>query len=474
MFVALFIIGAPKIVFYALGYSYKIGSEKGIVQTGLIYLSSTPPGATVYIGGRRYREPTPAIIRDLLPGNYPIRLVLKDHETWSKSVPIEAAKASVLGKILLNPKKPEWRKRVLDRFEDLIVVPDTRYLLLRKSDQLDAVQIYDWKQGKASSLFVGGAEKESQFSSVSVASGSPHVLFKVESKKKKRWIWIDLDKGEKSKITWGDEIPFQSDKLVWSEKDSRYLFTYYQGSVSRFDVEKKTLVPMGEPVQGFGVNEKKLLLLTNDNQFKKTDFFDKNSKVMIKNANLLKALASENDPFEVKRVASDIVFYLSGAGTLLMHQGKTLISEKDILGFHFDKKHRKAVLWRADAIGIIQFLKDEEGDVLRPSAKVEWILKGARQLRHVYWAHDGAYLIFQDQNKIFLLELETFGSPSVHELLETKSDSQIFYSDDSGELFYLDKKTGNLMSLEVIPKWKVLEVPFSILQEKEKEGKVAA
>lgn len=145
-----------------------------------------------------------------------------------------------------------------------------------------------------------------------------------------------------------------------------------------------------------------------------------------------------------------------------------------VLGFRYDKKNHKAVIWTQDSIGLAEMIKSKkEPGLVQKRVKLEWVFKQGQKISQVFWAHDGAYVLFQDRSKVFMLELETFGAPSVYELLETKNESHIFYSDESGELFYLDKKIGNLMSVEVIPKWKVLEIPFAILQEKEKEGKVA-
>jgi|GEM_PF-5559029 len=339
-FVAVFFIGAPKIVFYALGYSYRHGSESGLVKSGLVYLSTTPPGATVYVGGRRYRDATPAIIRDLLPGNYPIRLVLKDYEAWAQTVPVEPAKSSVLGKILLHPKKPDWSMRLSDQYEDIVLVPDTKYFLLKKKNQADAVQIYDWKEKKAK--------------------------------------------------------PFEDDPAK---------------------------------VQSF---------------------------------------------FKAKRSVDDTIFLLDENGKFSSGRGGEVIVKQSVLGFLYDKKNHKTVIWTKNAIGLVEKIKPKkELGVLQGSWSVQWVFKQGQRISQAFWAHDGACILFQDQSKVLMLELETFGAPATYELLETKYQSHIFYSDESGEVFYLDKKSGNLMSLEVIPKWKVLEIPFTLLQEKEKEAKVA-
>ena len=152
LFVAVFFVGAPKIVFYALGYSYRSGSDSGLVKTGLVYLSTTPPGATVYVGGRRYRDTTPAIIRDLIPGSYPIRVILKDHEIWSQNVPVEEAKSSVLGKILLHPKNPDWRVLLSGQYDDIEIAPETRYFLLRPSIWNEISELSDKTIGRVPKL----------------------------------------------------------------------------------------------------------------------------------------------------------------------------------------------------------------------------------------------------------------------------------------------------------------------------------
>ncbi len=340
LFVAVFFIGAPRIVFYALGYSYKPGSDNGLVKTGLIYLSTTPPGATVYVGGRRYHDTTPAIIRDLLPQTYPIKLMLKDYEIWAQDVPVEAAKASVLGKVLLHPKKPDWRVCLWDRYDDLVPVPDTKYLLLKKGNSPGGAQIFDWKEKKAK--------------------------------------------------------PASSENLK---------------------------------AQSF---------------------------------------------FKTKKIADDEIFAVNGKGQFFLIESGEILVNEGVLGFRYDKKNHKAVIWTQDSIGLAEMIKSKkEPGLVQKRVKLEWVFKQGQKISQVFWAHDGAYVLFQDRSKVFMLELETFGAPSVYELLETKNESHIFYSDESGELFYLDKKIGNLMSVEVIPKWKVLEIPFAILQEKEKEGKVA-
>ncbi len=474
LFLAIFLAGTPKIIFYALGYSYRGGTEKGLVQTGLVYLSTTPPGATVYVGGRRYREPTPAIIRDLLPGNYPVRLVLKDHEIWAKTIPVEAAKASVLGKILVQPKKPDWRIRVSGRFENLIPIPETNYILLKDSKKAGTIQIYDRRDEKTRPLFLENGGRDFQISEIYSVSGSERILIEADAQKTKKWAWIDLDKEDRPQTGWEEIFPFKPKNIVWSAKDPHYLFAFSDGYLGRFDTEKKSFVLFPEKIRGYGMDDRKLFLLTRENNFVSTDFLDKNRKPLLRDQKPLQGLAEQKGFFEIHHLADDSALFLGDKGQLIADQRSDPLVEKGVRGFHFDKKHRKVLIWTENAIGTISFAREKKEQNGGRPQKVEWLLTQAGSILKAFWAHDGSYIIFQDQSKVFLLELETFGAPALYELLETKGESPVFYTDDSGELFYLDKNTGNLMSLEVVPKWKVLEVPFSILKEKEREGKAAA
>ena len=109
LFVAVYLVSCPLILLQAFGYSLAPGMEEGIVKTGLVYLDTTPPGATVYVGRRRYTGTTPTILRGLRPGAYDLRLGLPGYQTWARTVSVEAEKSTVLDRILLLPV--EWRRR---------------------------------------------------------------------------------------------------------------------------------------------------------------------------------------------------------------------------------------------------------------------------------------------------------------------------------------------------------------------------
>ena len=149
IFVLIYCLTCPVTILYALGYILKPGAERGIVKAGLIYLSTSPPGATVYVENRRFSEKTPTLIRGLLPGNYRVTVFLKNYRLWTREVSIEAEKAATFDKILLLPNV--WTRETLlnEEFEDLIPVRSQRYLLLSKGDSPQDLLFYDLKEKEA-------------------------------------------------------------------------------------------------------------------------------------------------------------------------------------------------------------------------------------------------------------------------------------------------------------------------------------
>jgi hypothetical protein len=100
--VAIFIIGLPFILSFALGYRFDTRTFK-FTKAGLIDLKTQPAGANVYLDGRLLNDKTPATINELLPGNYDIRLELEEHYPWLGKVNVEEGKVSRLDKIILFP-----------------------------------------------------------------------------------------------------------------------------------------------------------------------------------------------------------------------------------------------------------------------------------------------------------------------------------------------------------------------------------
>lgn len=195
VFAAAYLIFCPLLVFYALGYSYRPGVEKRIVKTGLIHLSSVPTGAAIYLDNKRFPEKTPAMIRGLLPGDYTVRLHLKNHELWEDTVPVEVEKATAIDKVLLLRRNPRLEKLAQGPFRELIPMEGTHFFLVSTGSKAGDLLVVDWRAGARRPLLDrlewGPQEKDPLFSNSVLYSflGNGLIGFQPYADGKKALVW---------------------------------------------------------------------------------------------------------------------------------------------------------------------------------------------------------------------------------------------------------------------------------------------
>lgn len=101
--------------------------------TGVLYVTSTPAGAEIFIDGSDQGIPTPATISDLAPKKYSVKLKKAGYQEWSVTVNIEAGKTLYLSAAmttLVPEKKIPWWLLPLG----LAVGGGTVYITKRKED----------------------------------------------------------------------------------------------------------------------------------------------------------------------------------------------------------------------------------------------------------------------------------------------------------------------------------------------------
>ncbi len=113
--VLIFLIGLPFILSFSLGYKFNRHTFK-FTKAGLIVLKSQPQGASVYLNGRKLNIKTPAIITELLPGDYYLGLELDKHYPWAEEIKVEAGKVTRLEKIILFPLRSHIKQLNKDTF----------------------------------------------------------------------------------------------------------------------------------------------------------------------------------------------------------------------------------------------------------------------------------------------------------------------------------------------------------------------
>jgi hypothetical protein len=140
------LMAAVILVYYAYGYSY--GKNGQVIRNGLMFVSSEPHPATVYLDGKLYRDTTNT--RIILPeGQYSMRLARTGYRDWNRDVTIDGGKVVHYDYPLLIPT--ELHSEKVKDFTEVptlsVQSPDKRWLLVGQKD-IDRFELVDFKDPK--------------------------------------------------------------------------------------------------------------------------------------------------------------------------------------------------------------------------------------------------------------------------------------------------------------------------------------
>lgn len=295
IFCLIYLVLTPLIIARMLGFVSNPLTHR-FVKTGLVYVSTNPPQATVFIDGRMIHEKTPTVIRDLPPGEHFIRLELNGYKNWKKNIPIIARKATVLANTLLIPE--EWPiKEISDKpYQNLI--PASAGILVAINPVLKDIDIFHPAQG--ANLIAGtplglgenfdarhNFERAPLFSSHSIyadgklvrifnADKSPFILLEAAIKDKHKFLWCSLREKPCLIEDITDLFAQTPQSVAWNSSDDKNIFAFYPSSICRINIKTKTIypqqatllpegitpnLPSGGAYQSFLINDKNDLLI---------------------------------------------------------------------------------------------------------------------------------------------------------------------------------------------------------------------
>ncbi len=467
---AVYVILCPLTILYALGYFYKPGLELGIIRTGLIYLSTAPPGASVYFGNKRFRRKTPAVIPHLPPGDYAVKVLLKNHKPWARTIPVEAEKATVMERILLLPE--QWKIEPLSResFDRLLPLPGSRFFLLQRGPRAADLFVYDWKEESYGPLL----PRRSIFRDAAILSyfsmpESPTLLLKVNFRGSEKYLWIDFRRKKRRIEDLTVLFPETPHHIEWDGQAKHLIFSSQNGIVSRLDLISKSLDRFfAEAIRGYGLSHGQIYLLKKEPLFLRMDLNGENREPLLKDPALIQSLFGEK-PFRIEVLSKDLIVFLGEEGELLANRLPYRFVEGGVKGLEFQPEEERLLFWTGHEIGVLDFSEAEEDEeIFERGPRRVWVFREGKKIEQAFWVYEGSHVLFRDENEVFLLELETYEKPHVHSLLEVKKGSSVFYSEAAGKLYYLENAAARLASLELLPRREILPLTFPQLREERK------
>ena len=461
LFATAYLVSCPLMVLYALGYSFQPG-RRDFVQTGLIDLTTTPPGASVYLGNRRYTRTTPTMLRDLLPGTYAVKLTLKGYRPWGQTVVVEPEKATAFERILLLPQ--QWTRQLLwpSRIQAMIPLPSDRWIILRAGPRLGDVFIYEWNERHAWVL----APSDAVLGRAVVRNVQPDAegnacLIDIDGEDGPRTLWLDLQ-GRTPRVEnitdWVRECPRP---VVWDALDRRHLLLLQRDGIARIDVMEKTgaLLRVGG-VHRFRAFRKALYVAREDGALDRMDLDGKNSERVFDGSLLTRFTGALRGVARVAPSGSDVVLVVTEQGALLANHPPYQLVEDGVVGLEWSSSRKQVLVWQHEALGVVDVsrARGAEGGVAE-ELRVRWLYPNGHQVQQALWAFGDSHVLIRDEDRVLLLDL-TVPVPHAEPIVRVSPRSGIGYSEDTGLLVYMEPLMGTLCALELVPRRERLAFPF--------------
>jgi hypothetical protein len=455
LLLAYFIL-TPYILFYGLGYSVD-PAEGEIYKTGLVSVMTEPKGATVFLEDKKYSGKTPAALRGLLPGQYNVRVAMKGHEPWQKTIEIIAEKATRLEPVVLLAKKPDEEKVVEGAFADILPKgSDFKIFALREKTFRDLLKIDLFFRNMTPLIEIRRTAAPVKITGDKIENESTAVLFKTEKEGKKGWVLYDLER-EKMAADLTDFIPDKADLITWEPKNPDFVYVLKNGELTVMDVEESKFQSIGAgDILGIGAQRRKLYFLKKDRTLWQANARGENPILFTAKDGLEekvfppgKAAYYQIELLKREFFQRELFLFLGDNGELMSNWPPYRLVEKDVKGFVHSLKGdtEKILYWTDREIGVFDFaLKNEEEEALPPRTL---LYRSGDKIRQAFFAFENTHVVFSDNHEMFLLEAGETAPYLLRSLGAIAKDTRIFYHDRQRSLFYLHPETRTLQRRKI-------------------------
>lgn len=420
LFVGIFLVAAPLIIFYTMGYRYNL--EKGRVQkTGVMKITTVPRGADIYLNGIRYEtSQTPAKIEYLLPGDYEIRLAKDGYHEWQKKLAVTENGTTFAEKIMLF-KDAAAETITASATVSWLVSPDKNMIAVADAKgNISLIDINSGLLGEVSGGNIGVITTVSGASNLSLAGFSPsgrYILAEnAAGKATGRYLIDTLLKTNK-------KIAASADTLRWSG-DKDVLYGLDKAGLSQIDLTSLSA---------------KILI----KKFAANDFYASgNSIYYLSDAALIKADLNGGNTSTVAAISG------SKGQIVAIKNNRALITQPEsgslqIVDLNQKLKTITANAKRIDWLGNDSFIfyNDFEIFIFDMSKNYpELITRVGSKITAAAWHPGGKHIVFSADNKVKIIELDNREFRNITEINDGPADNlavdragkNIYFSGGSG------------------------------------------
>ncbi len=452
---ALYLTGCPLLILYALGYLFQPGAEHQVVKTGLLYVATLPPGASVTVGTIPCADRTPTMIRDLLPDEYVVTVTLDGYRPWSRVATIEAGKSTAFEKVLLLPDTWTPRELTTEAYEALWSIPGSPWLLLRKGPHLEEYLVFDPERLVSWPLVSAETPlHDATVRSIRMVEDNPRLVIALQARDGRHVVWLEPREQEPLVEDLTNLVGDAADQMLWDAEARRYLLTLQHGQLSRVDTETGTAASQSlGTLRGCGLFRNTLYALREDGVVLRREISGGREELLLNDPEIARSLFRGRGLFQIQVLSNTLLVFIGERGELLTNRLPYRFVERGVRGTAFDAPRERLLIWQKGRIGVLDFARaPDDPKIFERGPTLTWVYQHGRDLQQAFWVADGSHILFRDRQDLFLLDVDTLGLPPPQHLFEVRGAGGMVYAERSGTIYYLDRPSGRLCAVALVPR----------------------
>lgn len=416
-FIALFIIIAPILIFYVLGYRYN-WTNRNIEKNGALYIKSYPSGAEIYIDDRKIKPKTPTQVVEISSGKYEVTVKKDKYLPWTKKLEIYSGNTTFAEDIVLFLENQEKTPLSTGSKHWIINKQKSQYAHL---DPENNIYVTNIEQGKTLLVF----KFDQNYELTDWSPNNAEILLRLAEK---YFIFnLDQKKIQATSITEADKILWDNNdaNLIWYQKNSR-LYRHYRSTLASDDLSIDSSIAIVD----FDLTGDYLLTLANTD---KGHQFQKIKKI---NLNLTDSIDNLNQgSLKAWQADDELVIFGLGSGLYV----KKIDQDPIIIPHTIADIHDERILYtNGYETSLYNFKKDWSALIDRSSQIVSDVL----------WHPNGSYFLSESNDQTYITEIDGRDKRNIFSLLENPLKKLYLFNKKGDRLFILTPEENFYLTIQ--------------------------